>query len=78
MKNVPTAEKLLHADSRGSFPFRTGRLAGAGRDLHGKPGMGAAHNNRGDCCFVDRGVPHLEALQRYALLRGEVCHENSQ
>lgn len=78
MSSVPAAEKFLHTDFRGSFPFRIGRLAGAGRNLHGKSGVGAARNNRSGCRVTYRGMPHLEALQRYALLRGEVHHESHE
>lgn len=75
---VPATQKLLYSPRRIRVPVRAGRMAGANGNPDRQSGMGAA---RLDYCHRSGAYnwwADLSALQGYALLRGEVDHENSQ
>jgi len=78
MTYVPTAQKLFYPLGRIRVPVRAGRMAGANGNPDRQSGMGAACGARRDCGGAFDRRADLPTLQGYALLRGEVDHENSQ
>lgn len=78
MRFVPTAEKLLHQFGGGGVPVRAGCMAGADRHLPHPTGLGMDRSARGDRRGTRNRMAAVQALQRHALLRGEVDHETPQ
>ena len=78
MRFVPTAEKFLHQLGGGGVSVRAGRMAGANGHLSHSAGLGLDRGARSDRRGACDRMAALQALQRHALLRGEVDYETPQ
>ena len=71
MGNVSAAEDFLPASGRISVPVRTGRLAGADRDLSLAGSLGNHHPSARSGRSRNRRISALETQEGHQTLRGE-------